>query len=49
VGNLVSSPKMTVETKTENGQKYVEIKSPDPKVVYVPQYNPARGLPLALG
>jgi hypothetical protein len=40
VGNLVSSPKMTVETKTENGQKYVEIKSPDPKVVYVPQYNP---------
>jgi hypothetical protein len=39
-GNLVSSPKMTVETKTDNGQQYVEIKPADPKVVYVPQYNP---------
>ena len=40
VGNLVSSPQMIVDTKTENGQKYVEIKPTDPKVVYVPQYNP---------
>lgn len=40
VGNLVSSPQMTVATKTENGQQYVEIKPTDPKVVYVPQYNP---------
>jgi len=40
VGNLVSSPQMTVATKTENGQQYVEIKPADPKVVYVPQYNP---------
>jgi hypothetical protein len=40
VGNLTSSPQMTVATKTENGQQYVEIKPADPKVVYVPQYNP---------
>jgi Protein of unknown function (DUF3300) len=39
-GNLASSRQMTVETKTDNGQKYVEIKPADPKVVYVPQYNP---------
>src|ERR1044072_8799179 len=40
VGNLTSSPQMTVATKTENGQQYVEIKPADPKVVYVPQDNP---------
>jgi hypothetical protein len=40
MGNLVSSPQMTVATKTDNGQQYVEIKPADPKVVYVPQYNP---------
>ena len=39
-GNLSSSPQMSVETKTDNGQQYVEIKPADPKVVYVPQYNP---------
>jgi Protein of unknown function (DUF3300) len=39
-GNLVSSPQMTVATKTDNGQQYVEIAPADPKVVYVPQYNP---------
>ena len=39
-GNLVSSPQMSVATKTENGRQYVEIKPTDPKVVYVPQYNP---------
>jgi Protein of unknown function (DUF3300) len=39
-GNLASSPQMTVATKTDNGQKYVEIAPADPKVVYVPQYNP---------
>ena len=39
-GNLVSSPQMTVATKTDNGQQYVEIKPADSKVVYVPQYNP---------
>jgi Protein of unknown function (DUF3300) len=40
IGNLVSSPQMTVATKNDNGQQYVEIKPADPKVVYVPQYNP---------
>jgi hypothetical protein len=39
-GNLVSSPQMTVATKTDNGQQYVEITPANPKVVYVPQYNP---------
>ena len=40
LGNLKSSPQMTVATKTENGQSYVEIQPADPQVVYVPQYNP---------
>jgi len=39
-GNLSSSPQMTVANKSENGQQYVEIQPTDPKVVYVPQYNP---------
>ena len=40
-GNLKSSPQMTVDQKkADNGQPYVEIKPSDPKVVYVPQYNP---------
>jgi Protein of unknown function (DUF3300) len=39
-GNLVSSPQMTVGTKTDNGQQYVEITPANPKVVYAPQYNP---------
>jgi hypothetical protein len=40
-GNLTSSPQMTVDTKkVDNGQPYVEIQPADPKVVYVPQYNP---------
>jgi hypothetical protein len=41
VGNLASTPQMTVATKkADNGQPYVEIQPADPKVVYVPQYNP---------
>jgi Protein of unknown function (DUF3300) len=41
MGNLISSPQMTVATKqADNGQPYVEIQPADPKVVYVPQYNP---------
>jgi hypothetical protein len=40
MGNLVSSAQMTVATKNDSGQQYVEIKPADPKVVYVPQYNP---------
>jgi hypothetical protein len=32
---------MTVENKkADNGESYVEVKPADPKVVYVPQYNP---------
>ena len=38
-GNLQSSPQMTVDTKTDNGQQVVEIKPANPEVVYVPQYN----------
>ena len=38
-GNLQSSPQMTIDTKTDNGQQVVEIKPADPQVVYVPQYN----------
>jgi Protein of unknown function (DUF3300) len=41
MGNLTSSPQMTVATKqADNGQRYVEIQPANPKVVYVPQYNP---------
>lgn len=40
MGNLQSSPQMAVDTKADNGKQYVEIKPADPKVVYVPQYNP---------
>lgn len=41
MGNLRSSPQMTVESKkSDNGEKYVAIQPADPKVVYVPQYNP---------
>jgi hypothetical protein len=41
LGNLKSSPQMNVDNKTaENGQPYVAIQPADPKVVYVPQYNP---------
>jgi hypothetical protein len=41
MGNLNSSPQMNVENKTaDNGQPYVAIQPADPKVVYVPQYNP---------
>ena len=41
MGNLSSSPQMKVENKkADNGEKYVEIQPANPKVVYVPQYNP---------
>jgi hypothetical protein len=41
MGNLTSSPQMTVATKqADNGQQYVEIQPADPKTVYVPAYNP---------
>jgi hypothetical protein len=40
VGNLQSTPQQTVETRTENDKVVVEVKPADPKVVYVPQYDP---------
>lgn len=41
IGNLKSSPQMAVENKkADNGESYVQIQPADPKVVYVPQYNP---------
>ena len=40
VGNLKSTPQQTVATKTESGNTYIEVKPADPKVVYVPQYDP---------
>ncbi len=40
-GNLVSSPQMQVSTKqASNGDAYIEIAPGNPKVVYVPQYDP---------
>src|SRR5262245_38317860 len=41
MGNLKSSPQMTVENKkADNGKEYVAVQPAYPKVVYVPQYNP---------
>jgi Protein of unknown function (DUF3300) len=40
VGNLKSTPEQKVETRTENEKVIVEVKPADPKVVYVPQYDP---------
>jgi hypothetical protein len=40
VGNLKSGPQQTVATKSEGGNTYIEVKPADPKVVYVPQYDP---------
>jgi len=40
VGNLKSGPQQTVATKTEGGNTYIEVKPADPKIVYVPQYDP---------
>jgi len=40
VGNLQTTPQQTVEHKQEDGKEIVEVKPADPKVVYVPQYDP---------
>lgn len=40
VGNLKSTPEQKVETKKDNDKLIVEVKPADPKVVYVPQYDP---------
>ncbi len=41
-GNLKSSPQMMVEKTTTQGTDAIEIKPADPKVIYVPQYNPTQ-------
>jgi hypothetical protein len=40
IGNLQSTPEQKVETKKESDKVIVEVKPADPKVVYVPQYDP---------
>jgi len=40
VGNLQSSPQMTVETQQQEGEEVVVLKPAKPEVVYVPQYDP---------
>ncbi|HEY6644268.1 DUF3300 domain-containing protein [Povalibacter sp.] len=40
VGNLKSTPQQTVETRTEDNKVIVEVKPADPRIVYVPQYDP---------
>jgi hypothetical protein len=40
VGNLASSDKLAVETEQQDGKEVITVASPDPKVVYVPQYDP---------
>lgn len=39
-GALKSSSQMKVDVTQSNGQQVVELKPADPKVVYIPQYNP---------
>jgi hypothetical protein len=40
VGNLKSSPQLAVSTETQEGKEIVTVKPADPKVVYVPKYDP---------
>ncbi len=40
MGNLQSSTQLKVENQTVNNQEVIAVTSPDPKVVYVPQYDP---------
>jgi hypothetical protein len=40
VGNLKSTPQQTVEHTKDEGKEVIEVKPADPKVVYVPQYDP---------
>ena len=39
-GSLKSSPQMTVDVKQDQGKQVVQLEPTDPKVIYVPQYNP---------
>jgi hypothetical protein len=40
VGNLQSSPQMTVVNEMQDGQDVIILQPADPTIVYVPQYNP---------
>jgi hypothetical protein len=40
VGNLKSSDQMTVATETQEGKEVITVEPADPKVVYVPKYDP---------
>lgn len=40
MGNLQDSDYLKVENATKNDQNVIVLQSPDPKVVYVPQYDP---------
>ncbi len=42
VGNLKSSPEMNVEKTAEANKQVIVIQPADPKVIYVPQYNPTQ-------
>ena len=39
-GALKSGPQMKVDVAQDNGQQVVKLEPTDPKVIYVPQYNP---------
>jgi hypothetical protein len=41
-GALKSSPQMKVDVTQDQGQQVVELKPTDPKVVYIPQYDPSK-------
>ncbi len=41
-GALKSGPQMKVDVTQQNGQQVVQLQPTDPKVVYVPQYDPTR-------
>jgi Protein of unknown function (DUF3300) len=41
-GVLKSSPQMKVDVKQDQGQQVVELKPPDTRTVYIPQYDPAQ-------
>ena len=40
VGNLTDSDQLKVETETQDGKEVITVEPADPKVVYVPQYDP---------
>jgi hypothetical protein len=40
MGNLQNSQWLKVDNQAQNGQNVIVVQSPDPKVVYVPQYDP---------